>query len=100
MSKHSEAVRRWRQAHPEQAREVARNNARKRRRRLGIPVRGNTGSYVVNRRKKRRAAYDALWRMDVRIVEYEMKLITLRRNREKLAVIYERAKQSKMKAAA
>ena len=46
MSKHSEVVRRWRQAHPEAARALGRESARNRRRRLGIKAR-NTKQPIV-----------------------------------------------------
>lgn len=47
MSKHSEAVRRWRQAHPEAARALSRENARKRRRRLGMKERSTKQPIVL-----------------------------------------------------
>lgn len=103
MSKHSEAVRRWRHAHPEASRRIGRDNARKRRRRLGIPERGNLGGYIERKRIVRDSSKKKLWNIEKKIQDLELKLLQNRAKFAKMVEIYEAAKKSckiKMKEAA
>ena len=103
MSKHSEAVRRWRKAHPEATRRIGRENARKRRRRLGVPERGDRGGYIERKKAVRDSSKKTLWHIEKKIQELELKLLQSRAKLVKMAEIYEAAKKSckpKMKVAA